>query len=164
MVATIEARIPSGVARPGTCQVERRVAEGCGVSGTPVRAALLHLIAKGLTSENGRGSAMVRQPPVSAAPDWLLATQPTSAQVFIPPDQQFVTRIPLCMRGAVNEHTAMAARAVGTLDISPSGASPSATIEFLQHSGVLGKTLRQSPSTLQSPLIAFCEARVQRAT
>lgn len=72
VVATIEARILNGDYRPGTCLDERKLAEEFGVSRTPVREALLRLIANGLTSENGRGSAVVRQPSVSAVLDAFL--------------------------------------------------------------------------------------------
>lgn len=72
IVATIEARILNGAYRPGTCLDERKLADEFGVSRTPVREALLRLIANGLTSENGRGSAVVRQPTVSAVLDAFL--------------------------------------------------------------------------------------------
>lgn len=72
IVATIEARILNGDYRPGTCLDERSLADEFGVSRTPVREALLRLIANGLTSENGRGSAVVRQPTVSAVLDAFL--------------------------------------------------------------------------------------------
>jgi DNA-binding GntR family transcriptional regulator len=72
IVATIEARILNGDYRPGTSLDERSLAEEFGVSRTPIREALLHLIANGLTSENGRGSAVVRQPTVSVVLDAFL--------------------------------------------------------------------------------------------
>lgn len=72
IIATIEARILNGDYRPGTCLDERSLADEFGVSRTPVREALLRLIANGLTSENGRGSAVVRQPTVSAVLDAFL--------------------------------------------------------------------------------------------
>ena len=72
IVATIEARILNGDYRPGTCLDERSLADEFGVSRTPIREALLRLIANGLTSENGRGSAVVRQPTVSTVLDAFL--------------------------------------------------------------------------------------------
>jgi len=72
IVATIEARILNGDYRPGTCLDERKLADDFGVSRTPIREALLRLIANGLTGENGRGSAVVRQPTVSAVLDAFL--------------------------------------------------------------------------------------------
>ena len=72
IVAMIEARILNGDYRPGTCLDERSLADEFGVSRTPIREALVRLIANGLTSENGRGSAVVRQPSVSAVLDAFL--------------------------------------------------------------------------------------------
>lgn len=72
IVTTIEVRIQNGDYRPGTCLDERSLADEFGVSSTPIREALMRLIANGLTSENGRGSAVVRQPTVSAVLDAFL--------------------------------------------------------------------------------------------
>lgn len=72
VVQAIEAKILSGELRPGNRLDERSLAEAFNVSRTPIREALLRLVATGLISENGRGSAVVKRPTVSALLDAFL--------------------------------------------------------------------------------------------
>lgn len=72
IVDAIEAKILNGQLRPGDRLDERSLAESFNVSRTPIREALLRLVATGLIVENGRGAAAVRRPTVSALLDEFL--------------------------------------------------------------------------------------------
>lgn len=72
VVLAIEAKILNGDFRPGEKLDERSLAEAFNVSRTPIREALLRLVAAGLITDNGRRSVVVSKPTVSAVLDAFL--------------------------------------------------------------------------------------------